>query len=234
MRAPNGVDYPMGGEFRAIVAPERVVFMCGPVDDKGNFLFQFLHTAAFIERNGQTEMTLRSRVINTTPEAKKYIAGFETGMSLSLDRLAETLASKGGPLVIERVYDAPAALVWQAFTNRDKISLWSFKMAEFRPEVGFEFEFYGEKNGVKYFHHCKIMEVIPEKKLAYTWRYLGHEGDSLVTFELFAEGAKTRLKLTHAGLETFPQTADFARGNFLEGWTHILGSSLKEFLEKKQ
>src|SRR5471030_3335358 len=28
MRAPNGVDYPMGGEFCEIVPPERLVFSC--------------------------------------------------------------------------------------------------------------------------------------------------------------------------------------------------------------
>jgi len=50
---------------------------------------------------------------------------------------------------------------------------------------------------------------------------------------LFAEGNKTRVKLTHTGLETFPASnADFAKGNFVQGWTHIIGTSLKEYLEK--
>jgi len=35
MRGPNGVDYPMGGEFREIVAPERLVISCGALDEKG-------------------------------------------------------------------------------------------------------------------------------------------------------------------------------------------------------
>jgi uncharacterized protein YndB with AHSA1/START domain len=85
-----------------------------------------------------------------------------------------------------------------------------------------------------YHHLCRITEVIPQRKLAYTWRYKGHEGDSLVTFELAAAGDKTRLKLTHEGLDTFPKTAAFARENFVEGWTTLIGSSLKEFIEKTQ
>jgi hypothetical protein len=32
-------------------------------------------------------------------------------------------------------------------------------------------------------------------------------------------------------LETFPKTPSFARKSFMEGWTQIIGSSLKEFVE---
>jgi hypothetical protein len=51
---------------------------------------------------------------------------------------------------------------------------------------------------------------------------------------LFGDGGKTRLKLTHEGLETFPKTPSFARKNFVQGWTQIIGSSLKDFVEKQQ
>jgi uncharacterized protein YndB with AHSA1/START domain len=53
----------------------------------------------------------------------------------------------------------------------------------------------------------------------------------LVTFGLFAEGNKTRVRLTHEGLETFPALPSFDRGNFLQGWTQLIGTSLKEHLE---
>jgi uncharacterized protein YndB with AHSA1/START domain len=92
MRAPNGTDHPMGGVFHEIVAPVKLVFSCGALDEKGEMLFEFLHTAAFAERNGKTKLTLRSRVTMTTAEASKYIGGFEMGMTLSLERLAEHLS----------------------------------------------------------------------------------------------------------------------------------------------
>src|ERR1700694_2050355 len=137
-------------------------------------------------------------------------------------------------VVIERTFTAPVARVWKALTVAGEMKQWYFDLKEFKPEVGFGFEFTVEHKGVTYCHLCKITEVIPQKKLAYTWRYKGHEGDSLVTFELVAAGDKTRLKLTHEGLETFPKTAAFARENFVEGWTALIGSSLKEFVEKMQ
>ena len=134
--------------------------------------------------------------------------------------------------VIERTFNAPVARVWKALTDVDEMRQWYFDLKEFTPEVGFEFDFTMEHEGMKYDHRCKITEVIPQKKLGYTWRYEGHEGSSLVTFELFPDGDKTRLKLTHEGLETFPKLPSFARENFVAGWTEIIGSSLKKFLEK--
>jgi Activator of Hsp90 ATPase homolog 1-like protein len=54
----------------------------------------------------------------------------------------------------------------------------------------------------------------------------------MVTFELFEEGKKTKLRLTHAGIETFDQAnSDFAKKNFEGGWTAILDNSLKVYLE---
>lgn len=139
------------------------------------------------------------------------------------------------PFVMERTYDAPISKVWKALTDKDEMKQWYFDLAEFKPETGFEFQFYGEGHkGEKYLHLCKISEVVPGKKLTYSWRYDGYEGNSYVTFELFEEGDKTRLKLTHEGLETFPQNnPDFAKESFAEGWTHIIGVSLPGFVETK-
>ena len=137
-------------------------------------------------------------------------------------------------VVIERTFNAPVGRVWKALTDVEEMRQWYFNLKQFKAEVGFEFDFVVEHEGMTYHHLCKVTEVIPQKKLAYTWRYKGHEGDSLVTFELFADGDETRLKLTHQGLETFPKTAAFARKNFEAGWTAIIGSELKQFLEGKQ
>jgi hypothetical protein len=41
------------------------------------------------------------------------------------------------------------------------------------------------------------------------------------------------LKLTHVGLESFPVMPQFDRKNFAAGWTQIIGTSLKEFVEAK-
>jgi len=136
-------------------------------------------------------------------------------------------------VVVERTFNAPVAKVWKALTDVDQMREWYFDLKEFNPTVGFEFEFVVEHEGNRYHHLCRVTEVIPEKKIAYTWRYKDQPGDSLVTLELFAEGDKTRLKLTHSGIETFPKTPAFARKNFENGWTQIIGTELKQFVERK-
>jgi len=138
------------------------------------------------------------------------------------------------PIVINRIFNAPVARVWKALTSADQMREWYFDLKEFKAEVGFEFDFVVEHEGNKYHHLCRVTEVIPEEKIAYTWRYKGEPGDSLVTFELAPEGDNTRLKLTHTGIETFPRTPAYARKNFENGWNAILDSELRQYLEKPE
>ena len=253
MRAPNGVDYPMGGEFREIIAPELLVFTSGALDEHGKMLFEFLHTAVFVDREAKTLLTLRSRVVATTPGAGKYIGGFEAGMTQSLERLEGHMAATAAqdreiviarlgehlaslPVILERTFDAPVEAVWRAITDAGQMKQWYFPQLEsFKAEVGFETEFdvaEGEKN---YRHIWKVVAVEAGKKNAYRWRYGDYPGDSLLTMELFEEGRKTRLKLTHAGLETFlpEQHPELGRENFVKGWTPFLDAALMEFLKKQ-
>jgi uncharacterized protein YndB with AHSA1/START domain len=230
MRAPNGTRYPMGGEFLEVVPPEKLVTLTGALDDSGDLMFEFKHTLTLVEQDGKTKLTMRSRLMKViAPDAAKYIGGFEAGMTQSLERLADVVEKI--PFTIERVFAAPVALVWRAITTPEDMSRWYFDMKNFKPEVGCEFQFIVEHEGNVHDHRCKITEVVPQKKIACTWRFEGHEGNSHVTFELFAEGGKTRLKLTHAGLETFAKAPSLPRKNFVRGWTWLIGSELKDFVE---
>ena len=140
----------------------------------------------------------------------------------------------GTPIIIERTFHAPVANVWKALTDKHEMKKWYFDVSDFKPEVGFEFEFSGGSDEKTYRHLCKVLEAVPEKKLSYSWRYDAYEGNSILNFELFGEGNDTRLKLTHSGIDTFPREKDFARSSFTEGWTHIINTSLKDYLEGKE
>ncbi|MCF8449055.1 MAG: SRPBCC domain-containing protein [Taibaiella sp.] len=139
------------------------------------------------------------------------------------------------PFVIERTFDAPLDMVWAAITDRERMKEWYFEMDAFVPEVGCEFRFSGcGHNGEKYLHLCQVLEVSQGSMISYSWRYDNHPGNSVVKFELFKEeGNRTRLKLTHAGLESFDSTnPDFAPESFADGWAEIIGNMLPKFLNR--
>jgi uncharacterized protein YndB with AHSA1/START domain len=133
---------------------------------------------------------------------------------------------------VEQVINAPVERVWDALTDKDKMKQWYFVLDAFEPRVGFEFSFTGQgSKGEKYTHLCKITEVVVNRKLQYSWRYQDFPGSSLVTFDLFEEGQSTRIRITHTGLETFPQgSADFAPASFNQGWTELITVLLPKFL----
>jgi uncharacterized protein YndB with AHSA1/START domain len=134
---------------------------------------------------------------------------------------------------IEETLNAPVEKVWQAITDIDQLKIWYFEFPDFKPEVGFEFQFYGHgQGGEKFLHLCKIIEVEFQKKLQYSWRYDGFEGISFLTFELIPHDEKTILNFSHVGLATFPRNnPDFSIESFNQGWTQLLKSSLKNFVE---
>lgn len=136
-------------------------------------------------------------------------------------------------VVTEESYNVSPGKIWEALTDKDKMKKWYFDLNEFKAEKGFEFSFAGKGHkGENYIHLCKVTEADVNKKLQYSWEYENFPGKSLVTFELSIEVNKTRLKLTHSGLETFPQdNPDFAYESFKGGWTELLTKYLKEYLQ---
>jgi len=136
------------------------------------------------------------------------------------------------PFEIEYVYDAPIESVWKALTNVNEMKVWYFpQLIKFEPIVGFKFEF--DDDGSNYKKEWTVTQVEDQRKLAHSWVYKGYPGFSEVTFNLFKEPDKTRLKLIHTGIESFPNDPHFARQRFENGWQTILGSNLKKHLENQ-
>jgi uncharacterized protein YndB with AHSA1/START domain len=241
-------DYPMKGEYTEFIRPERIAYTADlsghpqswkdmlmssiPNAEKENYLTGFV-TITFDDLGGKTKLSVRSRFDSDAVRDGYVKFQMTEGWELSFQKLEEYLA---GTVVVERTFDAPIERVWDAISNNDAMKQWYFKLPEFRAEVGFEFEFKGAPPGKEPFlHKCKVVEVIPGKKLAYSWRYEGWQGISTVAIELFAEGKQTKLRLTHSGLDSFAinNNPDLGAHNFVAGWTDIIGRSLKEFVEKR-
>ena len=132
-------------------------------------------------------------------------------------------------------YDAPVSMVWKALTEKDRMKKWYFDLKDFIAEEGFVFSFLGGPSPDRqYTHICEVTESILERKLSYTWKYEGYEGISMVSFAFEPIGNTTCLILTHKDIGTFPfENPDFDISNFKEGWSQIINSSLKNYLEEE-
>ena len=237
MEAPDKTIYPMGGEFHEIVEPERLVFTTAALDKNGNRLFEVLNTVTFSDENAKTKLSLHAAVSNITEEGKPYIEGMNDGWIESIDRLAEFVenSEENTPVLLERIFNSPVERVWHAITDINQMRLWYFPQLEnFQPEKGFETQFNVHHEGKDFLHIWKVKDVVPMKKISVEWKYEGYPGNSLVSFELFPQGNKTRLLLTHEGIESFmpAQYPELGKKNFIEGWTAFMDNELKQFLEK--
>jgi len=87
MKAPDGVHYPMNGEFLEILEPTKIVFTSGALDAKGDRLFDILNTITFVEQGDKTKLILDFKISNIKPEGLQYIGGMEMGWNMSLDKL---------------------------------------------------------------------------------------------------------------------------------------------------
>lgn len=92
MTAPDGVEYPMTGTFKEVVAPERLVFTSEALADDGRMIFEDLTTVTFKPEAGKTRMDVHSVVEDVNEEAKPYTDGMEEGWIQSLVRLDRMLA----------------------------------------------------------------------------------------------------------------------------------------------
>ncbi len=92
MRAPDGSIYPMKGEIREIVPPERLAFTNIAVDEAGNHIIEGFTTVTFADENGKTRLTLHTRGSAIVEKAVAYLQGMEMGWTMSIDKLQALLA----------------------------------------------------------------------------------------------------------------------------------------------
>ena len=100
-------------------------------------------------------------------------------------------------------FQHPPEAVWEYLTNAELMELWLMK-SDFQPVIGHEFAFRSNPvpsldfDGIVY---CKILEIVPFKKLSYSWKLGPGDGtinvDSVVRWELEPKGKGTGLLLDH-------------------------------------
>lgn len=130
--------------------------------------------------------------------------------------------------IIKHQFFFPHSLetVWEYLTNSELMEQWLMKN-NFQPVVGSDFQFKTgpipslDFDGIFY---CKVLEIIPFKKLSYSWRSGPGGGritlDSVVVWQLQRTDKGTELFLEHSGF-TKKENLDFYTG-LLHGWAEKL------------
>ncbi len=233
MRAPDGTVYPASGMVEDIAEPERLVMMLSPLDAAGRPVLA-QHTAITFEaRDGRTVVTVVVRIVKEAPDATRYLAGMEAGWSQSLERLGDAVAQREDRvLAFSRLFDAPRALVWEAWTDPAHVGQWwgpngfttTTSEMDVRPGGHWRLVMHGP-DGTDYRNHIVFVEVMPPERLVY--KHVPEPGTEAVSFETtvtFAEvGGKTALAMRMI----FPSAAALdhvvKRYGALEGATQTLG-----------
>lgn len=119
-------------------------------------------------------------------------------------------------------YAHPAAAVWEYLTDPELMRLWLMPN-NFLPILGHDFQFTTkpmpalELDGV---FHCKVLEIIPFKKLSYSWKGGSGNGqmslDSLVVWTLLEKDNGTEVQLVHSGFKEIENLDIFTGMN--AGW----------------
>lgn len=127
---------------------------------------------------------------------------------------------------LDAFYRHSPAAVWRALTDPTLIARWLMP-TDFEPQVGRRFRFdRGESLGEARFVECRVLTLVPERELSFSW--LGRRGpgdpafETTVTFRLVPEGHGTRLLFVHDGFdETDGMQAEALRA-MGGGWKSIV------------
>lgn len=124
--------------------------------------------------------------------------------------------------------------VWMYLIDSKLLAQWLMEN-DFKPTVGHEFMFWTKpkvKVGFDGKVYCKVLEVIPEEKLSYSWRGGPGNGkitlDSVVTWTLTPKDGGTELLLEHTGFKGMRNYLSYFFMN--KGWANNVRKRLLHLL----
>lgn len=157
--------------------------------------------------------------------------GFEDFWFLSLENLRRHLDGKTpvlldytsmklGDFEVSVEIDGEAAAVFHTLTDNDALERWIASQANVEPKIGGTYDVgWGDGGPIK------IVDLVPNAKLAYSWEPYHTYPETVTTWTLKESGGKTRLTMVHSGFNP----DDDAKG-LIGGWLNFL-SWVKSIIE---
>lgn len=234
MHGPDGTDYPCRIVYDEIVKPERLAYRHVAADGSGAEMFA--STVTFETQARGTLVTLR--VLFPTAEGLALVKRehkAEDGGRQTLGRLAtfaegiDEAATLPSLFTIERVFDAPRNLVWQAHSQAEHLAHWwgpkgcklEVKSLEFRPGGLFHYAM-RYATGAEMWGRMFYREVEAQERIVWLNSFSNEGGgitrapfsadcplEMLNTMTLTSEGGKTHLALRSRPFGATPAEVQF-------------------------
>ena len=141
-------------------------------------------------------------------------------------------------IILKWQFRQPPEIVWEHLTKPELLSQW-LMANDFKPEVGHKFRFTTNpkiKFGFDGIIYCEVLEVVPLKRLSYSWRGGPGKGkitlDSIVTWTLTPKDGGTELLLEHTGFSGMKNY--FAYIMMKNGWGSMIRKRLEALLAKSK
>ena len=232
MRGPDGRDYNNRIVFQEVLKPERLVYRHEP--EEGSEPVRFETTVTFAAEGCQTRLTMR--MLFPSEKSRDHVVekyGAVEGGKQTLARLEAHLPSMVvKELITTRIFDAPRELVFQAWTERERLQRWwgprGFTVprcdVDARPGGAIRIDMRAP-NGVVYPMIGTYLEIAAPERLVFTSSALDRNDEALfevlnvVSFE--AEGEKTKLTLRAIVTSATSQAAKHLDG-MNQGWSETL------------
>jgi len=248
MHGPDGVNYPNKSIFKEIVPFERITYSHGGGRETGpGATFTATWTFETVEGN-KTRLT--GRMVFPSAEARDFVVrefGAIEGGKQTLERASEYVAGMmSKPFVISHEFNAPREVVWQAWTERDRLVKWwgpkgftmSHAQLDLRPGGMLHYRMEGP-DGKEMWGRFVYREIVPPSKLVWVNSFSDKDGGitshpfskdawpmQMLTVVTFAERAgQTTVTVTWLPVdatEAERTTFDTNRDNMAMGWSGTL------------
>jgi uncharacterized protein YndB with AHSA1/START domain len=258
MHGPDGVDYPNTTYYYEVETYSKLVYDHGASVGRPP-LFRVTVRFSKIDDHTKMEMSMTLPTPEAADETRKFIK--KASGDSTWDRLAEYLEAESSgkeKFVINRSFEAPIDVLFDLWTNPDKLAQWmpptGFTMDFIRAEIkpgGSTFFFMTGQGGVKMYGRAEYLAIEKPDRIVYTQQFCDENEkvtrhpmsatwpETMLTYVKFSsEGPEqTRItltwepygKVTPEEFETFVKS----RGGMTQGWTGSF-DKLEASLESKQ
>ena len=227
MHGPDGTEYDNKITFTDIQSPERIAYSHGDSKEE-----HFQVTVTFAEKDENTKVTMKM-LFHSAEELEKSIKEFGAieGAKSTFGRLENQLPKitysrvDGNDLIMERIFDAPRHLVFEAFSKAEHLERWwgvqgwtlPVCKIDFRPGGIWHFCMESPDGKMKSWGKAIYHEIVEPERIVYVDYFSDEEGNIdeempatqiTMTFEEWDGKTKLLSRSRYASLEDLKKVID--------------------------